>query len=211
MFILFKNTYIIIFNMLFLICRELYKFVFIFSCSVVSNSLRPHGLLHTRLSCPSLSPGVGSNSCPLSRSHPLSHLSLNCLILCAPFSSCPQYFPASGSFPMIWLFVSDGQSIGASESALPINIKGWFLLGLSGLILLPSKGLSQESSPAPQFKSINSLVLSLLYGPNLTSIHDYWKNHSFYNKDLLLAKWCLCFLIHCLGLLYLSFQETCVF
>ena len=114
MFILFKNTYIIIFNMLFLICRELYKFVFIFSCSVVSNSLRPHGLLHTRLSCPSLSPGVGSNSCPLSRSHPLSHLSLNCLILCAPFSSCPQYFPASGSFPMIWLFVSDGQSIGAS-------------------------------------------------------------------------------------------------
>ena len=76
---------------------------------------------------------------------------------------------------MIWLFVSDGQSIGASESAVPINIKGWFLLGLSGLILLPSKGLSQESSPAPQFKSINSLVLSLLYGPTLTSIHDYWK------------------------------------
>ena len=154
--------------------------VVLFSCSVVSNSLRPHGLLHTRLSCPSLSPGVCSNSCPLSWSHPLS---LNCLILCAPFS-CPQYFPASGSFPVIWLFISDGQSIGASESAVPINIKGWFLLGLSGLILLPSKGLSQGSSPASQFKSIDSLVLSLLYGPNLTSIHDYWKNHSFDNMDL---------------------------
>ena len=132
------------------------------SCSVVSDSLRPYGLLHTRFSCSSLSLGVCPNSCPLSQSHPLSHLSLICLILCAPFFSCPQYFLSSGSFSVIWLFVSVGQSIGASASAVPINIKGWFLLGLSYLILLLSKGLSQESSPAPQFKNINSLVLSFL-------------------------------------------------
>ena len=98
----------------------------LFSCSVVSNSLRPHGLLHTRLSCPSLSPGVCSNSCPLSRSHPVSTVS----------SSVPPSPPAlnisqhQGLFPVIWLFISDRQSIGASELAVPINIKGWFLLGL---------------------------------------------------------------------------------
>ena len=97
-----------------------------------------------------------------------------------PFSSCLQSFPASGSFTVSWLFTSDGQSIGASASAsvLPMNIQSWFPLGLTGFISLLSKGLS-KSSPAPQFKSINSLVLSLLYDPALTSIHDYWKNHSF--------------------------------
>ena len=88
--------------------------------------------------------------------------------------------PASGSSQMNWLFASGGQSIGASASAseLPMNIQGWFPLGLAGLISLLSKD-SQESSPAPQFKSINFLALSLLYGPTLTSIHGYWKNHSF--------------------------------
>jgi len=71
------------------------------------------------------------------------------------------------------------QSIGASALILPKNIQGWFPLGLIGLISFQSKGLSKESSPAPQFKSINSLVLSFLYGPVLTSIHDCWKNHGF--------------------------------
>ena len=92
-----------------------------------------------------------------------------------PFSSCLQSFPASGSFPISQFFASGGQSTGASASAsvLPMNVQYWFPLGLTGLISLQSKN-SQESSPAPQFKSINSSVLSLLYGPTLTSIHDYW-------------------------------------
>ena len=88
----------------------------------------------------------------------------NHLILVTPFSSCPQSFPASGFSPMSWLFASGGQTIGASASVLPICIQDLFPLGLTGLILL-SKGLSQESSPTPQFISVNSSVLSLLYGP----------------------------------------------
>ena len=75
-------------------------------------------------------------------------------------------------------FTSGGQSIGASASVLPMNIQGWFPLRLTGLISLLSKGLS-SISPTQQFESINSSLLSLLYGPTLTSIHDYWKNHSF--------------------------------
>ena len=94
-------------------------------------------------------------------------------------------FSASGSFPMSGLFASGGQSIGTSASApvLPMNIQGWFPLGWTGLISLLSKGLSR-ASPAPQFRSINSSALSFLYSPTLTSIHDYWKNHSFDYVDL---------------------------
>ena len=112
----------------------------LFSHKVVSNSLRPHGLQHARPPCPSLSPGVCSNSCPLSRwCHPTISSSV------IPFSSCLPSFPASRSFPMSWLFTSGGQSIGASASAsvLPMNIQDWFPLGLTGLISLDS----QESSP----------------------------------------------------------------
>ena len=95
-----------------------------------------------------------------------------------PFSSCLQSFPLSGCFLRSKFFASDGQIIGASASAsvLPMNIQGWFPLGLTGLISLKSKGLSRVFSTL-QFKSINSLVLSFLYGPVLTSIHNYWKNH----------------------------------
>ena len=95
----------------------------------------------------------------------------------APFSWSLQSFSASGSFSMSQLFSSGGHSIGASTSVLPMNIQNWFPLGTTGLISLLSKGL--ESSPAPQFKDISSLVLSLLSGPVLTSVHDYWKDHSF--------------------------------
>ena len=77
----------------------------------------------------------------------------NYLILCCPLLLLPQSFPASRSFPMSWFFASGGQSIGASASVLPLNIQGWFSLGLTGLISFLSKGLSR-SSPAPQFKSI---------------------------------------------------------
>ena len=105
----------------------------------------------------------------------------NHFILCSPFSFCLQSFPALGSFPMSWLFASSGQHIGASAlaSVLPMNIQSWFSLELT-----ESPRDSQESSPAPQFDSIYSLVLSLLYGPALTSLYGYWKSHSFDYMEL---------------------------
>ena len=144
------------------------------------NSLQPRGLHQARLPCPALSPRVCSNSCPLSRwCHPTISSSV------VPFSSCLQSSPASESFPMSQLFTSDGQSIRASTSAsvLPVSIQGWFPLGLTGLISLLSKD-SQESFSGPQFESISSLALSLLYGPALTSIPDYWKNRSFDHMEV---------------------------
>ena len=122
-------------------------------------------------SCLSPSPGVCSNSCSLSR---WCHPTISSFVF--PFSSCLQSFPASGSFQMSQFFTSGGQSIGASASVLPMNVQGWFPLGLTGLICLLSKGLSRVF-PLPQFESINSSALSLLYGPILASIQDYWKNH----------------------------------
>ena len=143
----------------------------LFSCSVMSDSLWPHGLQYTRLPCSSLSPAVCSNSLPLSQwCHPTISSSV------VPFSSCLQSFPASGSFLKNQLLAPSGPRVGASASAtvLPINIQGWFPLGLTGLISLLSKEI-QESSLPPQLESISSSALSLLYGPTLTSIHDYWK------------------------------------
>ena len=145
------------------------------SNSVVSDSLWPHGLQHARPPCPSPTPRVYPNSHPSSQwCHPTISTSV------IPFFSCLQSFPASGSFLMSQLFTLGGQSTGtsASVSVLPMNIQGWFLLELTGEISLQSKGLT-ESTPAKQFKSINSSALSLLYGPTLTAIHDYWKNHCF--------------------------------
>ena len=113
-----------------------------FSHSVMSNSLRPHGLQHIRFLCPSPTPRVYSNSCPLSRwCHPTISF---CVI---PFS-CLQSFPASGSFPISQFFASGGQSIGVSASAsvLPMNIQDWFPLGWTGWISLQSKGLSRVFS-----------------------------------------------------------------
>ena len=138
-----------------------------FSHSVMSDSLWPHRLQHARLPCLSPTPGASSNSCPSSRwCHPTISSSI------IPLSSYLQSFPASGSFPISWFFTSSGQSIGASASVLPINIQDWFPLRLTGLISL-SPTDSQESFPTLQFKSINSLALSFLYSPTLTSIHDY--------------------------------------
>ena len=96
-----------------------------------------------------------------------------------PFSFCLQSFPASESFPVSLFFASGGQSIGASASVLPMNIQDWFPLGLAFVWSSCSLRYSQESSPTLQFKSINPSALSLLYDSTLTSIHDYWKNHSF--------------------------------
>ena len=114
----------------------------------MSNSLRPHGLQHSRIPCPSLIPGVYSNRCPSSWwCHPIISSSV-------ASSSCLQSFPASGSFLRSWLFTSGGQSIGASAlaSVLPMNIQDWLPLGLTGLIYLQSKGLKSlqhNSSKAP--------------------------------------------------------------
>ena len=121
------------------------------------NSLQPHGLQQARLPCPSLSPKVGSNSCPLCR---WCHQTVSSSV--HPFSSCPQSF---------------------SASVLPMNIQGWFPLGW--LVWSPCHPRdSQECSPAPQFKSISSLALRLLYGQLCLLVHDYWKNHSFDYTDL---------------------------
>ena len=114
-----------------------------FSCLVRSNSLQPHETQHARPPCPSPTPRVYPNPCPLSRwCHPTILSSV------VPFSSCPQSFPASGSFPMSQLFASGGQSIGvsASTSVLPMNTQGWSPLGWTGLISLQSKGCSRVFS-----------------------------------------------------------------
>ena len=127
---------------------------------------KPHGLQHARLPCPSLSPRISSISLPLSQwYHPTISFSV------APFSSCPQPFPASGSFPKSWPYASGGQSIGASAStsALPMNIQGWFSLGLIGLISLQPKELSRvlqhHSSKAsiPQCSAFLMVQLSDLH------------------------------------------------
>ena len=109
----------------------------------MSSSLWSHGLQYTRLTCLSPTPGVYSNSCPLSRwCHPTISSSV------VPFSSHLQSFPASGSFQMSQFFTSGGQSIGVSAlaSVLPVNIQDWFALGWTGWISLQSKGLSRVFS-----------------------------------------------------------------
>ena len=114
-----------------------------FSHSVVSYSLRPYEPQHARPPCPSPTPGVYPNSCPLSR---WCHLTISSSVI--PFSSCLKSFPISGSFQMSQLFTSGGQNIGASASTsvLPMNTHDWFPLGWTGWISLQSKGLSRVFS-----------------------------------------------------------------
>ena len=172
-----------IFHIIEVMMLELLKFLYFmflrlgvqfiqFSCSVVSNSLWPHELQHARPPCPSPIPRVYPNSCPLSRwCHPTSSSSV------VPFS-CPQSFPASGSFPMSQLFASAGQSIGVSTSTsvLPKNIQDWSPLEWTGWISLQSKGLSTVFCNITVQK--HRFFGPQLYSPTLTSIHDHWKNHS---------------------------------
>ena len=139
-------------------------------------SLWPHGLQYVRLPFPSPTPGAYSNLCrPCWWSHPTISSSV------IPFSSRLQSFPASGSFPVSQFFASGGQSIGASFSASVLynEYSGLISFRMDWLDLLTVQGTLQESSPTPQFQSINSSVLSFPYSPNLTSIHDYRKKHSF--------------------------------
>ena len=160
----------------------------------MSDSLWPHGLQHARLLCSSLSPGVCANSCPLS---------LWCYLTISssatPYLSCPPSFPASGSFPMSWLFASGGWSTGASASVLPVNIQSWFPLGLTGLISLQSRGLSGVLSSNTIWRH------HFCPQPPLWSnshIHTWLLERTYLWLDgPLSAKRCLCFLICCLGLL----------
>ena len=124
-------------------CENLYQISSVqFSCSVVSDSLQPHESQHARPPCPSPTPRVHSNSCPLSRwCHPTISSSV------VPFSSWHQFFPASGSLPISQFFASGGQSIGASASSVPpTNIQDWSPLGWTGWISLQSKGFSRVFS-----------------------------------------------------------------
>ena len=140
-----------------------------FSRAAMSYSSRPHELQHAMPPCSSPTPGVHPNSCPLSR---WCHRAISSSAV--PFSSCPQSLPASGCFPKSQLLAWGGQSIGVSASASvrPMNTQDWSTLGWTCWISLQSKGL-QESSPTPQFKSINFSMLNFLHSPTLTSIHDH--------------------------------------
>ena len=132
-----------------------------FSHSVMSNSLWPHGLQHTRLPCPSPTSGAYSNSCP---SNPWCHPTISSSVI--PFSSCLQSFPWSGSFPVSQFFITGGQSIrvSASASVLPMTSQDWFPLGWTGWISLQSKGLSRVFSNTTvwrhQFFSAQPFLLS---------------------------------------------------
>ena len=146
----------------------------------MSDSLWPHESQHTRPPCPSPIPRVYPNPFPLSQwCHPTISSSV------VPFSSCPQSFPASGSFQMSQLFASGGQSTGVSASAsvLPMNTQDWSPLGWTGWISLQSKWLSRVFSNNT-VQIINFSALSFLHSPTLTSMHDHWKNHSLYQTDL---------------------------
>ena len=141
-----------------------------FSHSVLSDSLQPHRVQNARPPCPSPTPGVYSNSCPW---------------VDDAIQPCPLLLPSS-IFPSIRVFSNESVlhirwpniGVSASASVLTVSIQDWF--PLNSLVGSPcSPRDSQESVPTGQFKSINSSVLSFLYSPTLTSIHDYWKNHSF--------------------------------
>ena len=131
-------------------------------CSVMSSSLQLHGPKHTRLPCPSLSPGVCSYSCPLNQwYHPTISSSV------APFSPCSQFFPASGSFPVSWLFTSGGQRIGVSASAtvLPMNRTDCLISFRTDCFDLLAVQRTLKSLFSTTIQTINSSTLNLLFGP----------------------------------------------
>ena len=164
----------IIFNLLLWFILDHYVSSYQFSHSVVFDSLWPHELHHTRPRCPSPTPRVHTNSCPSSwRCHPAISTSV------VPFSSCPQIpsstrvFSNESTLHMTW----QNTGVSALTSVHPKNTQDWSPSEWTGWISFHPRD-SQESSQTPQFKSINSLRLSFLHSPTLTSIHDHRKNHS---------------------------------
>ena len=183
---------------------EQWQKVMLLSGQLMSDSLQPHGLQHTRLPCPSLSPRVCSNSFPLSEWCYLTILSFS-----IPFSFCLQSFPASGSFPVSGLFTSGGQIL---ELQLQHQSFNEYLesipLGLTGWISLLSKGLSRTSTTIQkhQFFSIQPSLWSASH------IHTWLlEKLQLWLYRPLSVKWCFCFLIHCLGLLKHFYQGASVF
>ena len=154
-----------------------------FSHSVVSDSLWPTGLQHARLPCPSPTPGAYSNSCSL-RWWCIPTISSSVV----PFSFTFNISNPQGLLQWVSSLHQVAKvGVSASASVLPMNIQDWF--PLDGLVGYPcSPRDSQVSSPTPQFKSINSSVLSFLYGPTLTFIHDYWKNHIALTRQTFVGK-----------------------
>ena len=143
----------------------------------MSNSLQSHASQHAKLPCPSLSPKVCYDSCPLN---------WRCYLTIFPSAAlffCFQSFPASWSFPMSHLFASGNQSIGASASIFPMNVHGWFPLGLSGLISFQSKGPPRVFSSTTIWRH-QFFCTQLFLWPNSQTIHDCWKSHSFDYMDL---------------------------
>ena len=147
----------------------------LFSHSVMSDSLWTLGLQYARVICPSLISPHLFKLMSIESMIPSNHLILGC-----PLLFVPSIFPSIRIFSNESAFPLGGQSIGASASALvfTMNIQGWFSLEMTGLISLSARD-SQNSPPTPQFESINYSALNFLYGPTLTSVHDYWKIHSF--------------------------------
>ena len=144
-----------------------------FSHSVVSDSLQPHESQHARPSCSSPFPGVHSESRPSSQwCHPAISSSV------IPFSSCPKSLPASESFPKSQLFTWGGQSTGVSAFISSKEIPGLISFRTHWLDLLAVQGTLKSLLQHHSSEAINSLALSFLHSPTLTSIRDYWKNHS---------------------------------
>ena len=196
-----KNENTIIWNLIFsqiintnILIPKIFQLVH-FSCSVMSDSLRPHGLQHARLPCPSPTPRTYSNSCPSSQwCHPTIASSV------VPFSSHLQSFPVSGSFSMRQFLTSGGQNIGVSASAsvLPMNIKDWYPSRCTGWISLQSKGLSRVFSnntvQKHQFFGAQLFFIVQLSHPYMTT----GKKHSL-TRGTFVGKVILCFWICYLG------------
>ena len=155
----------------YILCAQLFMYIaFVQSHGCVPLFETPR-LQHIRPPCPSPSPEVCPSSRPLNQRHHPAISSSD-----APFF-CSQSFPASGTFPMSWLFASGDQNTGASASVLPMNIQDWFPLGWTGWISLHSKGLSRVFANTTVQKH-QFFSASLLHSSTLTSIHDHRKNHS---------------------------------
>ena len=185
-------------------------FWLLLSCSVMPDSLRPHGLQHTRLPCSSLSP-MSLKLMSIKLVMPSNHL-----ILCHPLLLLCSVFPSIRVFSNEWALCIRWPKYWSSASALPVGAistpnkySGFIPFRIDWINFLAVQG-TLKSLLQHQFESINSLAFSLLYGPTLTYIRDYWKNHGFDNTDLCQQS-DACFLIHCLGLSYLSFQGASIF